>query len=425
MLKAILKATIAGDAAGYPFEGMKQGHIKSHFKNSEIFPDIAPALKNKMEQWKKAGLYSSISQFLIILLHFRRQNHIDRENFIRYMSRLPEIPERPLSFFRAPGGVETNFIERMQNKGAGKISDHSSSRIIPLALVPATIPGGKKNIMEETLSLINLFTKDSTTMAASVLLTFILRALCEKGANSFAQTVSESIGTAISYMEELQSTIFQHGVNPNYIIDESKFIQSMVQRGMEEETPENSEKFIVEMLNRKKGTSITRGTVDSPALILSMAIMLNLHYPGNDNIIEITAKLGGNSSPLTALTAMIAEAGFNSSPGEKFMDRIINKKNLIRFIEKEAFANPTKTNLAKFSEIETSLTQKEMEEYKSRNKRNKKAKITSRTNKKSGERTSKHTVESWTKEDRAKWKKEKKKLTFDIEERDYDDFKNY
>ncbi len=394
MLKAILKATIAGDAAGYPFEGMKQGHIKSHFKNSEIFPDIAPALKNKMEQWKKAGLYSSISQFLIILLHFRRQNHIDRENFIRYMSRLPEIPERPLSFFRAPGGVETNFIERMQNKGAGKISDHSSSRIIPLALVPATIPGGKKNIMEETLSLINLFTKDSTTMAASVLLTFILRALCEKGANSFAQTVSESIGTAISYMEELQSTIFQHGVNPNYIIDESKFIQSMVQRGMEEETPENSEKFIVEMLNRKKGTSITRGTVDSPALILSMAIMLNLHYPGNDNIIEITAKLGGNSSPLTALTAMIAEAG-------------------------------TKTNLAKFSEIETSLTQKEMEEYKSRNKRNKKAKITSRTNKKSGERTSKHTVESWTKEDRAKWKKEKKKLTFDIEERDYDDFKNY
>ena len=64
---AIILSVIAGDALGSPLEGMSRGHIKSCFGPLSGYADPEPALKGKMDRWKKPGLYSSISQFMLML----------------------------------------------------------------------------------------------------------------------------------------------------------------------------------------------------------------------------------------------------------------------------------------------------------------------------------------------------------------------
>ncbi|RPI89409.1 MAG: ADP-ribosylglycohydrolase family protein, partial [Spirochaetales bacterium] len=58
----ILLGALTGDALCTPLEGLSAGHIRSVLGHIGDYADPEPALKGKMDRWRKPALYSSLSQ---------------------------------------------------------------------------------------------------------------------------------------------------------------------------------------------------------------------------------------------------------------------------------------------------------------------------------------------------------------------------
>ena len=101
-----------GSACG-PLEGFGPGHIRSIFGRITDYTDPSPALKGKPERWRKPGLYSSISQMIMLmLLSAGRGRGIDMRSFVRELENNPPVEGHPFGAFRHPGVVERGLIER-------------------------------------------------------------------------------------------------------------------------------------------------------------------------------------------------------------------------------------------------------------------------------------------------------------------------
>ncbi len=417
-LSEIIKSAIAGDAAGYVFEGMKKGHIDSFFRNHSEFPDTTDALKGNMEKWKKPGLYSSISQFILIIFMFRERNHTDVEGFKRYIRNLPVLPERPDSFFRNPGRAEEILIATAGDYHILETDRTASSRLIPISLPLSTMKGSFSEFLDGFLSFMKLFSEDCRSLTASFLFCYItgkqLRNKQENG--DFSSTIVNMLKNCIRDIADSQSVIFSHGFNPDYFLKEAEFLTGSLEKAFGERDIENSERSIVDDENKRSGSHLIRATVDNPSLIFLYAVLMNHYNKADQDIIYKTARLGGSSSALTSATAVISQAFFSVPVHKNFMDDLINKKMISQIADSVAAGKNSVTPLKTFTDTEVSLTLKEMEEYKSKNKRNKNVKKNkpARKNRTSIEETiSRHVVESWTKTDKARWKREKRRKNTD------------
>lgn len=414
LLAEVLKSAVAGDAAGYPFEGMKKGHIDLHFKTGEEFPDTTRALKGNLDKWKKPGLYSSISQFLILFHLFREKNHINHDSLKRYLGKIPEITGSESLFFRNTDTAERQFIDTSIAGNSEGYRDYQSIRILPFVTAVSGLQCSEKSRFSETIDLVKLFTMDISTTASAILFYCLISGLLESRftEGDFMDIINSNFSYALDQVGENQSLLFERGYNPDYISKEITAITESLTKSVNETSLNSSEKVIVNDENTRKSTNYTRATVNSPSLVLLYSILINHYDKGSERLIFNTSRLGGSTAVLTALTAMISQAYYRQDINSDYIGKIINRKQILKIIEVIADDGQLDKFHQIFMEAETSLTQKEIEEYTSKNKRTKTQKPKKPKKVKESD-ISRHVVESWTKIDKAKWKKEKRKMEHD------------
>jgi ADP-ribosylglycohydrolase len=407
----ILFSAIIGDAAGYTFNGMKKNHIKAVFKEITGFTDPAPGLKDNMQRWKKPGLYSSITQNMLITAACIDKRSLNLDEYRKAVKNAPDASGAEFSIFRDPGEAEKNFIYRIKN---GEDNSHHynlpCSRLLPPVLPLLLIRNEKEHIIT-AVKYISLFTKSSSTMACSILLLQLIKDLIAEKDQKIIKTALISAEKAKVEIISNQDRIFDSGHNPDYIISESDSLIELFKELNANKSSAEYEKIICKHADKKKTDTITRASVNLPETILPMAVILSDLCTEPENIIITAMREGGAASPLAALSAAITCAARGMGIPECFSDNLINKKKISAIIDLIADDKSRVPIITEIYTTEPGLTAKELEEYKAKNKN---IPLT-KTGKKEKSRSefeselSKHVVESWTKIDKAKWKKERKK----------------
>jgi len=405
----ILFSSIIGDAAGYVFNGMKKNHIKAVFREITGYTDPAPALKGNMHKWKKPGLYSSISQNILLTAGCIDKRNINIDDFIKAVKNTPEIPENEYSFFRDPGEAEKSFIYRVKNEEYGV--HHftlACSRLLP-AVLPLLLIKNEKDRLISTVKYISLFTGSSSTIACSLLFLQIVEDLIAEKNQKILITALNSTEKTRDKLVKTQKEIFDTGHNPDYIISESESLVDLFRKLSANKDNSLYEKIICAHADKKKTNSITRASVNLPDTILPMAVILSELCPEPERIFNISVNEGGASSSLTAIASAITTAYSGFQVPEDLIEKLVNKKKISALIDHIAEDKNRASIINEVYTTEPGLTIKELEEYKAKNKnipvsKDKKKK----TRKEIESEISKHVVESWTKLDKAKWKKERK-----------------
>ena len=406
----IILSGIIGDAAGYTLNGMKKNHIKAVFKELSGYPDPTPALKDNMQKWKKPGLYSSITQNILITAACIDKKGFSYDEYIKSIKNSPDVSGVEYGIFRDPGEAEKNLIFRIKN---GEKTEHQyilpCSRLLPPVLPLLLIKNQNEHIIS-TVKYITLFTKSSSTIACAILLLQIIKDLIADKENSILKTALISAQKAKDDIISNQQKIFDSGLNPDYIISDSDSLIELFRELIENKNPAQYEKIVCTHADKKKTGTITRAAVNLPETVLPMAVILSDLCTEPEKIFNLAMQEGGAASSLTSLSAAISAAYYNAQIPEDLINNLINKKRIIAIIDQIA---EDKSRISIINEIyaaEPGLTLKEFEEHRAKNKN---IPITKEKKKKTrGDLESelnKHVVESWTKIDKAKWKKDRKK----------------
>ncbi|HNX23387.1 MAG TPA: ADP-ribosylglycohydrolase family protein [Spirochaetota bacterium] len=406
----IIFSAIIGDAAGYTFNGMKKNHIKAVFKDITGYTDPAPALRDNMQKWKKPGLYSSITQNMLITAACTDKRTFNFDEYIKAVKNSPEVAGVESGIFRDPGEAERNFFFRAKNdENSGHHFIMPCSRLLPPVLSLLLIKNEKEHLIS-TVKYISLFTKSSSTIACSILLLQLIKDLIAEEGTGILQTALHSAEKAKNEIIANQGMIFDSGHNPDYIISEADSLFELFRELNTNKNTADYEKMICTYADKKKTNTITRGSVNLPETILPMAIILSDSCSDPERIFSVAVREGGAASSLTALSAAITAAYHGVNIPEVFINTLANKKRISAMIDLIAEDKNRASIITEIYAAEPGLTAKEYEEHRAKNKN---IPVTKEKKKKTrGEiesELSKHVVESWTKLDKAKWKKERKK----------------
>jgi hypothetical protein len=412
-IQNIMLASIIGDALGSPMDGLGRGHIRSHFKNMTDYADPAPGLKGKIELWRKPGLYSSMSQFMLILaLACRRRGPCSGE-FCRSIAASPEVSACDYGIFRCPDTAEKRFILGVKDAaGAAGPQPLPGARVLPVLVPLALRNNSTAELITDVIGHVRLFTRDLPTLSASLLYAKLLGALAREK-NSRVDPLAAARETIAALHDEVEthsSAVFAMAVNPGSLADEIAALEEILSGiGSAGAIPE-AETIICSFINRKLKSPVTRATVNMPAALLPYAIALcSLHHdPGS--LLFTAVMEGGSTAPLTALTAGIGAClhGSDIIP-PSLLQNLVNRKRILSLVHGICGGSPQPGLLDDFFMSEASLTAKEQEELRSKLKHTgKKPKKKIETRKDMEMKLTRHVVESWTKMDKAKWKKERK-----------------
>ncbi len=407
----IVFSAIIGDAAGYTLNGMKKNHIKAVLKEINGYTDPAPALKDNMQRWKKPGLYSSISQEMLITAACIDKKSLNLDQYLKYIKDSPDVPGTDYGIFRDPGEAEKNFYFRVKN-GDNSLHHYKlpCSRLLP-HVIPLLLIKNEKELLITTIRYISLYTTSSITITCSIFLLQLLKDLILNYNEGILNTALCSAEKTKTEIINNQNIIFDSGHNPDYIISDSDYLIDLFKDLNNNTDPADYEKIICTHADKKKTGTIIRGNVNLPETILPMAVILSDHCSVPEKIFYIAAQEGGASSSLTALSAAITTACCGIHIPENLKNNFVNKKKISTIIDIISEDKNRTSIIKEIYETEPGLTAKELEEYRARNKNIPRSK----TGKKEKSRNefeselSKHVVESWTKLDKAKWKKERKK----------------
>lgn len=410
-IQNVLLAAAVGDALGTPLDGMSKGHIHAHFGELGDYVEAEPALKGKMERWKKPGLYSSITQFMLILGLTDTRRDAWSEAFRQCVADATQVADHPSGIFRNPDSIEKKFIARKKDTKKPTDASAPSVRIIP-ALAPLSL---KKNEpidhIADVASYVRLFTSDAATCAAGLLFSFLLKALInEKGAP--ANPLRKSLEITVKLIETVEfnaGVIFDMGVNPGALGHELRNLSRILSAIVSTDTVENGEKLICAGVNAGLKTPITRASVNIPAALLPYALLTSTIRQDDPSLLFGTAAEGGMAAALSAIAGAVSAARWGQAVlPEKLVHELVNRKKILSLLA--AISDGTASGLLEdFIRSEASLTAKEQDELRARLKHGKKKPkkgLLSTANK--AMRLSRHVVESWTKRDKAKWKKEQK-----------------
>ena len=401
---------ITGNALGTVFEGLPKQHIRSCIRQINEYTDPAPLLKGKMERWAKPGLYSCLTQMMIIAAVSHDGRLFRKDIFQDSISRSQSVHESDTGIFRHAGLTERNLIQRLKGENASeRTPDYISGRVIPfsLALVPHNI-----DPVRDALNLALVFTKNPDTAAAVLLFSAGVRALLQNPSSRINQTFVNEAEDLLFKADLLSPVIFSMGLNPEAVISGIEWQKDTFQR-IDGFSADEAEKIIRDRLNPLLKTPVTRATVDDPRCLLPFSIAISGCSTINpESIIVYSAIEGGSSSGLTMMCGALSGIIHGSSALPDFLVQgLVNRGRIIEIIDLISKGNGDRLSLDDFMKGEYSLTVKEQEELHARLKHIKKPAKPARekTRQEKENALSRHTVESWTKMDKPKWKKDRQR----------------
>lgn len=416
-IKGMLLGAIAGDAIGTPFNGLSKTHIHAVYKSINNYTDATPALKGKLQDWKKAALYSSSSQLMLLLLIFTIKNkRMNVYDFARFVRKIPEAGENEYGIFRHPGSTERHFmqtvkeeIESSEEKKYYIASARSSVIIIPFSVLNSEI---NDNLIIDMLSFSFMFNKDVHSAAGALLFVmFLKRIIIEKNFDS-AKLLNKAIEVSNFLLEKTEvftNRISEIGIMHNHLESCIKDYLNIFFLIKDAKEISEAEKIIVNYVNTKIKTPVTRATIDHPLAIIPFAVFFTACHIGQPSeMLFRAAEIGGTASILCALTGALTGAMLGTGWLQgNLLDNLVNKKRIINIVDSAINAKITDALVDDFIRCEASLTVKEIQEKNAKLKHVKiKPKKTKKKSRKDIERElSAHVVESWTKLDKAKWRK--------------------
>ncbi len=142
----ILLGAIIGDALCSPLEGLSPGHLRSTLGRITGYMDPEPALRGKLDRWKKPALYTSLSQMaLIVLMAGKTARGLDTERLMEILRESPPVEGSAFGIFRHPGRAERALLERASGGKADIVSiscARTAAIIAPAAAVADLREGG-------------------------------------------------------------------------------------------------------------------------------------------------------------------------------------------------------------------------------------------------------------------------------------------
>ncbi len=413
MIEKILTSLIIGDALGSAVDGMTRGHVNSHFRVIDDYIDPEPALKNKTEQWRKPGLYSSITQLMLIMALSCPRRGPCADGFRRSVASTPDVDGYEYGIFRYPGAVEKAFIARMKDPSRyPHTPEQPCARIIP-ALTFLSFRNNRlaEHILDIT-SMIRLFTLDYSTLAAALIYSSLLRTLsaAEIPAADTLRVAVDAAAHAAEAVESNSAAVFAEAANPGTLAGELRAIRETLSETMSADSLKAAEDTIVARVNRKLKTPVTRATVNHPAALFPYALAV-ASFSRTASVPLIPAVSGGGST--AALAAMAGAIGACRPDAEilppALTRNLVNRKKVLALAAALSTGSTPPDTLEEFIHSEASLTDKEQEELGARLKHaRKKPKRTALSRAEKEKELARHAVESWTKLDKARWKKEKR-----------------
>jgi ADP-ribosylglycohydrolase len=411
-----LLAAVIGDALGTPFDGLGKAHLHAVFHSMEGYTDPEPALKGHLDRWRKPGLYSSITQLMLLFagaLTARRRDPVSA--FTGLVKDAPAVEGGVFGPFRHPGMAERGLLERLMASGGEPRALDAFPCARPLAsIMPLALFIDERQGIIPLVRTAALWSRERFTVAGAVMGALVLRRVAAgpsgQEAGSMLAQGAQECGLALSDLDETSPELFALGLNPDSLIEAGRLFQAVLREAAGSRDIEAAEASIVMIANTIQKTPVTRATVNHPLCVLPYALS-HAHFfrkdPGRG--LFRTAMEGGSCAALASMTAMFTAASLGAEwlPGE-LIAQLVNRTRVKALCESLAHGNTGEAELSGFVGAEAGLAHKELQELGGRTKHFNPKTRAQPSRKKAEERIARITVESWTKLDRAKWKKEKK-----------------
>ncbi|TAL33928.1 MAG: ADP-ribosylglycohydrolase family protein [Spirochaetes bacterium] len=415
IVRGTLLAAIIGDALGTPFEGLGKAHLHAVFRDLDGYTDPEPALKGHLDRWRKPGLYSSISQLMLLYagaLTARRRDPVSA--FSGLVRAAPAVEGGMFGPFRHAGAAERGMLERLMSADTGHRMLDSLPCARPVAgIVPLGLFAGEDEPVPTLARAAALWSRERFTASGAIIGASILRRAVrdrgEAGGGLLKAAVLET-GMVIADLDENSPGLFSLGFNPDSLLDAARLFEAALRAASAARDIAAAETAIIRIVNTILKTPVTRATVNHPLCVLPFA----LAYARFFSDAPVTGLLhavmeGGSCASLAALAAayLAAAHGTGWIP-EGIFEGIINKSRITALCESLARGRVGETELSEFIAAEAGLTRKELQELGGRTRHFSPKTKKQLTRTQAEERIARITVESWTKADRAKWKKDKK-----------------
>lgn len=423
-LKGALLGSVIGDALGSPLEGLSKGHIRAVFGDIDGYVDPEPALKNRMNRWRKPALYSSLSQMgILVALSILHAGKNPQNGVLRIAGHMQEAEGNEWGILRHPGAMEKTFLSRSRHAPPPGLRPFAvpCARIVPVLTPGALLEQSPADTLSGRLALSSLFNADGLAVAAFLIFAAVMDRLGTAGEPSTAPgscaLALDEIPSLVKGVEERSGFALDHGINPETLLGSLELFSAVFRDLGQPGDHGVSEKRLCSVLNRALKTSFTRATVNHPLSLIPYALLSFDQFrsrPG-DYLFKAVSE-GGSSDILGSLAGSLCGALYGTSwlPPE-LVRNLVNRKRILLVIDRIAARRPPAALLDEFMASEASLGAKEREEYgsKTRHRRPQVKKPAGR-----GERDralTRHVIESWTKLDKARWKKARKKIEPDEE----------
>jgi hypothetical protein len=408
-MRSIIHAAIIGDALGTPLDGLSKEAIKSYFKNLRTYADISFD-KHMRKRWKKPGLYSSISQFML-LASAQSSSHLRGSGWIKtacFMA--PPSSDFPYGVFRAPGSAERQMISSITG-GPAKIQV-PCSRIVAIS-AGASLSG--RMLFERVIRTVSPFSSDEYTIAGSLIYaSFLSESAAAENPTELPPIMAllDTTKGVLTRTEEAIQHIFDLGFNPDRIIAAVKEFHDLfidlVGKNSEHE------KIIIRHVNTILKSPATRATINHPLAILPFSAVLSGKYITSDEPLLEIAREGGSAAPLCSIAGgILASVRENNFISEELQNGLINRKRVSGLLKDIDPLSKSPYDLEDFIKNEYLLTLKEAEELRSINRHGKKPEGQKKAKSDQMSRLAEHIVESWTKLDKAQFKKEQRRQKHD------------
>ncbi len=417
---AILGAVI-GNALGLACNGMSKGHVAASFRGDGSYPDPGVALKNRMEQWKKPGLYGSTAQMMMIAGISAGKGRNWFADFSAHAATGAVQGEGEWGVFRHPWPAERIFLRSLRNAaagdvdpGPGPIADASPGLVLlPLALSPAF---SAERLMLESVNAQRAFTSDISCIAAGAMLLACVRRMSHECGAPLLETASLAAHELCALAEGAGPGLFSLRVNPDEFATHAHAITRCLDDIMVCRSADEAEKTIIAHASPMLKTAVRRATVNHPALLAPYGIFLcAMAEPGE--ALWRAFREGGAGSLLCMIAGAITgvTGGIEALP-EKLRANLVNKNRVAAIAAAAQDVVKRPLPASEFIGAEAALTAKENEELAARTRHLKPREKKPKQGRDRERDLSRHVIESWTKLDRAKWKKQQRKEELDGED---------
>ena len=411
----ILLGAITGDALCTPLEGFSDGHIRSIFGRIGDYADPEPALKGRMDRWRKPALYSSLSQMALLLLMAGRMSRDgDMGRFIEILRDAPSVEGSAFGVFRHPGPAERALLERLSRRSElvpSVVCARTAAIIAPFAAMTEAREGSPPRGLEAAL----VFNRETLSIAAALIFGGILRSLVHEAAmpapGGLFELATASAERLAAEIDRRSDAVLEAGANPETLLRAAMDFRDLFRELERHSDIAEAVPLICSAVNRHVKSPVTRATVNHPLALPPFALVLcGAHHDAPGRALFAAANGGGACGILASLCGELAGAAAGTAwmPGE-LLDGLVNRRRLLDVVRTAVHNANTEAALHEFLAAEAPLTRKEIEEYAARNRHQEAAAKKPRARRDAASELSRHVVESWTKVDKARWKKGKRR----------------